>query len=243
MRARSSAAKPSWARKQGGWKSSALAPTDDAARRRFAASRRPCPILKRARMAREGLKPTPSLPHLYSWLRLDRPRRRPMREQKARRRDRCAHQRRRNASLHCAHRDSRPGGHHRAIGPDVPGRSFAGWGHSTSGSCVRPKGLPSESRHTAQRSPGWITSPPDSATRLSAPGRSPTAKYGSENRSPGPAPRSWSPRATSPSCACQPCPSPGSRSTTATWSTCDQNRRARSGSSAGNSMSFSIRPQ
>jgi hypothetical protein len=41
---------------------------------------------------------------------------------------------------------------------------------------TRPKGLPSESRHTAHRSPGWITSPPAERTRSSAAGRSSTAK-------------------------------------------------------------------
>ena len=33
---------------------------------------------------------------------------------------------------------------------------------------VKPNGLPSESRHTAHRSPGWMTCPPNSATRVSA---------------------------------------------------------------------------
>ena len=40
----------------------------------------------------------------------------------------------------------------------------------------RPKGLPSVSRQMAQRSPGWITSPPSATTRSRAPGRSSTAK-------------------------------------------------------------------
>jgi hypothetical protein len=44
------------------------------------------------------------------------------------------------------------------------------------GDWSRPNGLPSESRHTAQRSPGWITSPPAERTRSSAEGRSATPK-------------------------------------------------------------------
>src|SRR5579862_4433153 len=43
-----------------------------------------------------------------------------------------------------------------------------------------PKGLPSESRQTAQRAPGWITSPPSSFTCCSAASRSSTSKYGRE---------------------------------------------------------------
>jgi len=41
---------------------------------------------------------------------------------------------------------------------------------------TRPKGLPSESRHTAQRSPGWVTSPPAERTRAGGAGRSSTAR-------------------------------------------------------------------
>jgi hypothetical protein len=36
------------------------------------------------------------------------------------------------------------------------------------------KGLPSESRHTAHRSPGWMIEPPSSRTRSSAVARSAT---------------------------------------------------------------------
>ena len=41
---------------------------------------------------------------------------------------------------------------------------------------ARPKGLPSESRQIAHRSPGWMISPPSSTTRSSAVGRSVTLK-------------------------------------------------------------------
>jgi hypothetical protein len=42
--------------------------------------------------------------------------------------------------------------------------------------CTSPKGLPSESRHTAQRSAGWTTSPPAERTRARAAFRSSTEK-------------------------------------------------------------------
>ena len=43
---------------------------------------------------------------------------------------------------------------------------------------ARPKGVPSESRHTDHASPGWMTEPPSAATRSSAAAMSATAKYG-----------------------------------------------------------------
>ena len=51
-------------------------------------------------------------------------------------------------------------------------------------------GLPSESRHTAHRSPGWMIEPPSSRTRSTVVARSATVKYGREAVSPGPGPRS-----------------------------------------------------
>ncbi len=44
------------------------------------------------------------------------------------------------------------------------------------GAAPSPNGLPSESRQIAQRSPGWITSPPSSTTRARAAGRSGTVR-------------------------------------------------------------------
>ncbi len=44
------------------------------------------------------------------------------------------------------------------------------------GAAASANGLPSESRHTAQRSPGWITEPPSSPTRSSVASRSATVK-------------------------------------------------------------------
>jgi hypothetical protein len=44
------------------------------------------------------------------------------------------------------------------------------------GRAANPKGLPSESLHTAQRSPGWMTLPPSAWTRRSASARSSTSK-------------------------------------------------------------------
>jgi hypothetical protein len=46
---------------------------------------------------------------------------------------------------------------------------------STCGS-ASPNGVPSESRHTDQASPGWITLPPSAATRSSASAISDTSK-------------------------------------------------------------------
>ena len=48
------------------------------------------------------------------------------------------------------------------------------------GAAASAKGLPSESRQTAHRSPGWMTEPPSSRTRSSVAGRSATVKYGRE---------------------------------------------------------------
>jgi hypothetical protein len=44
------------------------------------------------------------------------------------------------------------------------------------GAAASANGLPSESRHTAHRSPGWIIVPPSSRTRLSVAARSATVK-------------------------------------------------------------------
>jgi hypothetical protein len=44
------------------------------------------------------------------------------------------------------------------------------------GAAASANALPSESRHTAQRSPGWMTEPPSSEMRCSAAGRSETVK-------------------------------------------------------------------
>jgi hypothetical protein len=98
-------------------------------------------------------------------------------------------------------------------------------------------GLPSESRHTAHRSPGWTSEPPSSRTRSSVPGRSATVKYGREAVSPGPGPRSWTPKRRLSVSACHPDPAAAGRGERATPRTPCQNRSARSASSAGNSMS------
>jgi len=103
----------------------------------------------------------------------------------------------------------------------------------------RPNGLPSESLQIAQRDPGWTTLPPRALTWSSAASRSPTAKYGSENESPGPRPRSCTPITGACSLACHPSPSASVRSSKLAPSNADQKRRARSGSSAGNSTSAS----
>src|SRR5215207_10037197 len=58
-----------------------------------------------------------------------------------------------------------------------------------------PNGVPSQSRHTDQASPGWTTLPPNARTRSSASAMSGTAKYGSDAVSPGPGPRAWIPTA------------------------------------------------
>ncbi len=106
-----------------------------------------------------------------------------------------------------------------------------------SGAAASANGLPSESRHTAHRSPGWMTEPPSSRTRSIVVGRSATLKYGREAVSPGPDPRSWTPRRRLSVSACHPDPAAAGRGERATPRTPCQNRRARSGSSAGNSMS------
>ena len=49
-------------------------------------------------------------------------------------------------------------------------------GYADAGAAASANGLPSESRHTAQRSPGWMTEPPSSRTRWSAAARSATVK-------------------------------------------------------------------
>src|SRR5919199_675512 len=54
------------------------------------------------------------------------------------------------------------------------------WRASVTPAAASANGLPSESRHTAQRSPGWMTEPPNSRVRSSAAGRSATVKYGSD---------------------------------------------------------------
>ena len=102
---------------------------------------------------------------------------------------------------------------------------------------ARANGLPSESRHTAHRSPGWMMEPPRSRTRSSVVDRSATVKYGREAVSPGPGPRSWTPRRRLSVSVCHPDPAPAGRGVRATPRTPCQNRSARSESSAGNSMS------
>ena len=73
--------------------------------------------------------------------------------------------------------------------------------------CAKANGLPSESRQIAHTSPGCTTAPPLAVTRSSAATRSSTAKYGSENESPGPRPRTCTPTAGAAVCVCQPSPS------------------------------------
>ena len=70
-------------------------------------------------------------------------------------------------------------------------------------SMASPNGLPSVSRRTLHRSPGWMTSPPSSRTRFSAASMSGTEKYGSDTRSPGPVPLGWRPTAEPPPWVCQ----------------------------------------
>ena len=105
-----------------------------------------------------------------------------------------------------------------------------------SGAAASANGLPSESRHTAQRSPGWMTEPPNSRTRCTVAGRSATVKYGREAVSPGPGPREWTPRRRLPVSVSHPDPAAAGRGASSTSRTPCQNRRARSGSSAGNSI-------
>lgn len=73
----------------------------------------------------------------------------------------------------------------RRAGRDMKGHDHWRPGLSRCGCCsecsdcagpASPKGVPSESRQTAQHSPGWITSPPRERTRSSAAERSDTAK-------------------------------------------------------------------
>ena len=106
-------------------------------------------------------------------------------------------------------------------------------------SMASPNGLPSVSRQMLHRSPGWMTSPPSSRTRFSAASMSGTEKYGRDTRSPGPDPLGWRPRAEPPPWVCQPSPSPSRRPSSSTSKTPFQNRRARAGSSAGNSTNRS----
>ncbi len=87
----------------------------------------------------------------------------------------------------------------------------------------------------AHRAPGWMTSPPDAVTLSRAEGRSATRKYGNENRSPGPDPRSWRPIPDPPACVCQPRPSPAALTSKLSPRTVAQNLLARDTSSAGNS--------
>ena len=109
-------------------------------------------------------------------------------------------------------------------------------GHASRASA---NGVPSESRQIAHCSPGWTTLPPSSVTRSTDAARSATTKYGSENVSPGPIPRSWIPISAPPECVCQPLPSPVARSSSSISSSPDQKRLARRWSSAGNSISES----
>src|ERR1035437_5875324 len=78
--------------------------------------------------------------------------------------------------------------------------------------------------------------PPRALTRSRAAPRSSTVKYGSENESPGPRPRAWTPTWGAPRAVCHPSPSGSRRGTSSASSRPDQNCRARSGSSAGNSI-------
>src|ERR687895_747508 len=82
-----------------------------------------------------------------------------------------------------------------------------------------------------------MTEPPSSRTRSSVLGRSATVKYAREAVSPGPGPRSWTPKRRLSVSACHPDPAAAGRGESATPRTPCQNRSARSGSSAGNSMS------
>jgi hypothetical protein len=125
------------------------------------------------------------------------------------------------------------GTHHEAAASATVADPLPAYDRST----ASPNGLPSVSRHTLHRSPGWMTSPPSSLTRFSAASMSGTEKYGSDTRSPGPVPLGWRPRSEPPSWVCQPSPSPSRRPSSSTSKTPFQNRRARAGSSAGNSTS------
>src|ERR1700730_7188925 len=80
-----------------------------------------------------------------------------------------------------------------------------------------------------------MTLPPSSATRSSAAATSLTAKYGSEKVSPGPEPRSWMSNSGPSERVCPPRPSPSRRASSSTPRNSTQKRRARPGSSAGNS--------
>ena len=123
-------------------------------------------------------------------------------------------------------------------GPGPPAASGGDWSYaSASLLSASPNGLPSESRQIAHLEPGWMTLPPSSVTRSSAAFISSTAKYGRETVSPGPRPRSCTPIWGPGTWVCQPLPSSSVRPARATPSRLDQKRRARSGSSAGNSIS------
>ncbi len=78
-------------------------------------------------------------------------------------------------------------------GAEAPGSRAQRRGQSPD--TASPNGVPSQSRHTDQASPGWITLPPNARTRSSASAMSGTAKYGSAAVSPGPGPRAWIPTA------------------------------------------------
>lgn len=112
-------------------------------------------------------------------------------------------------------------------------------GHVSHGvSCCRasPNGLPSVSLQIAHASPGWITVPPSSRTRSTVSEMSATTKYGRLKESPGPRPRSWMPTAGVAAWVCQPLPSAAARASSSTPRSAPQKRRARAGSSAGNSI-------
>jgi hypothetical protein len=97
--------------------------------------------------------------------------------------------------------------------------------YSTGASAAaRANGLPSESRHTAHRLPGWTTEPPSARTRSSVVDRSETVKYGREAVSPGPRPRWWTPRRRLSVLVCHPDPAAAGRGVRATPRTPFQNR-------------------
>src|SRR4051794_39269199 len=66
---------------------------------------------------------------------------------------------------------------------------------SPDGPAASANGLPSESRHTAHRSPGWMTEPPRSRTRWSAAGRSATGEVRKRRGVAGARPASVEPEA------------------------------------------------
>jgi hypothetical protein len=133
--------------------------------------------------------------------------------------------------------DGARGGHCVVLGQSRPSARPLPVRYSAGAAAARANGLPSESRHTAHRSPGWMTDPPSARTRSSVVDRSATVKYGREAVSPGPGPRSWTPRRRLSVSVCHPDPAAAGRGVRSTPRTPCQNRRARSASSAGNSMS------